>query len=532
MNIASLPNEIIVLVLSYLNWKDLLTCMRLSRSFKQFIAESIELQYLIELGSACMVDNPYTLLPVITKLQRLRRLRTAWDDPSDALADRFEVEGKIPTYDLQKGILTIGASEVPVTTSLTYYCLRSRVSDREPKAWRLGDLGVEVRDFTTDPDMDLIVLMERKRVSDKALETEEIDQLHFRTMMGNDIHPLAARPTLQTSRISMSLGDELFRTLILRGRLLAYQRSGTLGDVSYTFLQIWDWTTGKLVFSLEEQGYESSFVFLDDDSFLLAVTETDSRGTKDWYLQVYWIAYPTRQVIFAFPTIRRVSRTFIDSVLCRSDPNGPRTPTSKSRLATKMSLNDSPFRASPSDQLVVLSFRLFRAYGPQPTGHRFSIFFRTSTLATLAQQESPSTLPGSLDPIRVKWEDWGPENTRWDRNPYHNSVVCSMHGLRFITAAATVRPALSICDFNPYSVRKDTESPHVAPTDEPSEWRGVQSRLITESTIIDLPHVFNSPIESKMCYRETLIPVRTSHVQLNGALMMDEERILIFSNLL
>lgn len=134
----------------------------MSRALEHLISETPLLRYVIELGAAGMVDGSSSRFPTTTKLAKLERLQADWRTFTEVSRTTLRITHAIPTYDLQKGVLTVGhGKEDPwVTRSLQYYRLHSRISEIEQEAWRLDDLGADIRDFTTDPAQDLVAILE------------------------------------------------------------------------------------------------------------------------------------------------------------------------------------------------------------------------------------------------------------------------------------------------------------------------------------------------------------------------------------
>lgn len=76
--------------------------------------------------------------------------------------DFKQSNARLPTYDFQKGILAIGKSKdnSSTTGTIEFHRLRSSALGSPHTVWSCDDLEVDVKDFTTDPDQDLTVLLE------------------------------------------------------------------------------------------------------------------------------------------------------------------------------------------------------------------------------------------------------------------------------------------------------------------------------------------------------------------------------------
>lgn len=126
------------------------------------ISESVELQYVIELGAKCLVDDGCQRIPLSVKLARLEQLNQTWRTGGPlGLRELIAIPAPFPTYDLQCGILTLANREDSETfRSVVFHKLRSSVHGTAPEVRPSDDLGVTARDFTFDPSNDLIVYQE------------------------------------------------------------------------------------------------------------------------------------------------------------------------------------------------------------------------------------------------------------------------------------------------------------------------------------------------------------------------------------
>ncbi len=129
-----------------------------------FISENVQLQYAIELGATGMVDRPTPSVTTSTKLERLRALNHAWTvNGTLRLREMINIPSPFPSYDLQKGVLTLADLtdlDPTVFRSVQFHKLQSWLHNTAPERWSTEDLGMTARDFTTDPALDLIVYQE------------------------------------------------------------------------------------------------------------------------------------------------------------------------------------------------------------------------------------------------------------------------------------------------------------------------------------------------------------------------------------
>jgi hypothetical protein len=75
-----LPPELLIHVLCFLPLKTIQACSQSSRFLQQFIASSIELQYLIGREVTQVVDNPCSPLPISERVKMLRDRENAFNE--------------------------------------------------------------------------------------------------------------------------------------------------------------------------------------------------------------------------------------------------------------------------------------------------------------------------------------------------------------------------------------------------------------------------------------------------------------------
>ncbi|KAG8934414.1 hypothetical protein FRC01_003087 [Tulasnella sp. 417] len=157
-----LPTEILVAIIQILELRDVIAVSQICCALNTIIKDTLALQYKLELDSSGMVDDRSSTLPIARRIELLQRQQKVWHEWTPA-TDFKQSNGRLPTYDFQKGILTIGKShdDSSVTRAIEFHKLRSSALGSSHTLWSCNDLEVDVKDFTTDPDQDLIVLLER-----------------------------------------------------------------------------------------------------------------------------------------------------------------------------------------------------------------------------------------------------------------------------------------------------------------------------------------------------------------------------------
>lgn len=279
-----------------------------------------------------------------------------------------------------------------------------------------------------------------------------------------------------------------------------------------------------------EAACEASFSFLNDTSFILAINECAFGESETWRLEVHRlsVALQTTAVNLELPAFARRGsghNVIVSSMLIRSDPNDD---TSASQHIFTSGRRDKAydgrvFRPSPDERILVLSCTV-ALHGQHHIIGRFAIVMRAPQILSIASgklAEGQHTVP---------WPTWGPEATRWMRQWSLNAFVIDVHGQRYLTSAEGPNgsSALSVMDFNPYTISRDSMCPLASPLDPWESGDEIHTRVIKETSVLALPYAFKQPITSSLPYRETLYPMLDGLDHGNSAFCFDEERLMVF----
>lgn len=103
---SALPTEVIIFVFSHLGLADILKVQRINRFFHSIVQSSVHLQYLTQLFTAGLLDNPECTLSVAEKFALLEKREAAWDT-LDVQARWKVALPHTPTgiYDLAEGVI-------------------------------------------------------------------------------------------------------------------------------------------------------------------------------------------------------------------------------------------------------------------------------------------------------------------------------------------------------------------------------------------------------------------------------------------
>lgn len=164
----TLPVELVVRILSFLPFKDIVICTGVSRQFREIIDTSSTLEYILELGLCGLVDPGRGSFTTSERLLRLRQREAAWT------ALEWQSEWEIPVnkkYIFWEicGNLFAGTYFVPPNLNPVPPSNRSRAFniidlydlESDPLApTKQITLDMMVCDLAIDPGQDLLVLLE------------------------------------------------------------------------------------------------------------------------------------------------------------------------------------------------------------------------------------------------------------------------------------------------------------------------------------------------------------------------------------
>jgi hypothetical protein len=305
-------------------------------------------------------------------------------------------------------------------------------------------------------------------------------------MSRNTAHPMATQPLFPIPAYEINPDQPTSFVLQIMNDIigcLAISHTSHHGQpATVSRLLVWNWMKGKLlaVRSLQvaqissdtlSQSLEfpvghivTSFNFLSDDHLVIPFLCYDNRPQMS--LDVY--KFPTdvgasyspysglvHVASYELPIITGdLSNTTFD---CRSDPS----PSSRSPAN---SCRPSVFSPSPSGFVICFSVSMFITFADADEGvPEFLIFTHLHTLLDYATRPSASG-PGVPTPVRIPYEEWGVEKSRWLRYDLRmfGGFVCYIHGSRVVLSHPLSQQHgpfvqhrfIDVLDFNPYAVAR------------------------------------------------------------------------------
>lgn len=142
LELLDLPHELIIQILHFLDLSNLLTCQRSCRFLHTSIAESVTLQYHLELKAAGYEDNPNCSLDIAERLKQLRSRESAFRDCRPDFTRSIPIpHAGSGIYELSGGTYMLGEATRKQLPTLK---LPSVQSDRASWNYSLG--------FESEPD--------------------------------------------------------------------------------------------------------------------------------------------------------------------------------------------------------------------------------------------------------------------------------------------------------------------------------------------------------------------------------------------
>ncbi|KAG8763607.1 hypothetical protein FRC11_000545 [Ceratobasidium sp. 423] len=377
-----------------------------SRQLLVTIQESPELQYLLELDILGFVTplNPLDTLSLGDKIRILQEKRIASADEKrrdiGIRTVKFESIGPLSAnIQYSRGVLAVGKPSIDVTRQLQLYQLASGNKHTEHSSFILQDMGVVAHDFRFDPDLDLLVLLER--VTDPNTDLEL--RLHLRSLSTGLTHPLASTPTLMsTFKFTTTYSETGFQIVGNSLAILCFTNSRL--DTSSPRMCVWDWTTGELITSTEVPG--TDFAFISEDTFLVPV------GRRKW------AGYDTIGSLLVYSTANTHPggrAQHVASLRLPPTTTGPchsqcqfitTTPPPAPIIVNgclKITTPKRIYEVGSSSHYLCLRIKAFNIENMHSDMANGLLFIRSSNIHQVLNKMTSQ----SQSPAHISWEDWG-----------------------------------------------------------------------------------------------------------------------------
>ncbi|KAI0360860.1 hypothetical protein OH77DRAFT_1418889 [Trametes cingulata] len=406
MHPADLPEDVQIRIISKLDGQSILDCRKASRQLAQLIDSTVELQYVLELALAGMVDGPPSNVSLRDRLDALRAYSAAWVKGEHPLSEVYIGKSRMEfsanaTHLAWTDLLRKGPLRVYRPAGV-FRRVQERASVHE--GWtRLCTSSIGQVDFLACPERNMVMYYWTWG-PEQAPRCIAYAKCTFASL-GEDFgpHPLAAKPTFKTClQLPISPPRTRMRAHCL-GDLVSW--AAECAGIAVDML-VMNWRTGKLVWHMHVLGAQH---------FRLITTNHVAVIQKaDLSISLYWfdpgatddcrLTTPDdcQCVLHLPPRSDAVHSQSIDSTIGH--------PPEYSDDTRPLFLND------PSLTVLVVNITLtIRPAGDavRLSGERFLLFIPISTIVRLF----PGVREASQKVRVVPWADWGPNGTRMIRIP-------------------------------------------------------------------------------------------------------------------
>ncbi|TFK62585.1 hypothetical protein BDN72DRAFT_848501, partial [Pluteus cervinus] len=409
MSLQLCPPEIVARSLRYLDGHSLIKCRRVCRLFSSLIADDIEIQYIVELYSSGMVDEP-RVSPDLSTRERLEKLRelVTWRQSRTQLRENDTtvslIEAGNGRYQSYSFIRLLDDDRTVGITDLTGVTGKDKplnsVERQHPIQPRDGTWGR----FCSDRDQDLLVVLDGNDLGPVGLRILSLSK-GFQ-------HPLAESPNISWENEHL---DAEWIDLDIFGDFLsvAYHRV----NLDLSTMLVHNWKTGRYL--LRSHGHES-FVFLDHRYILICIRDESNHC----YVHVRELASSTTILKLALPYL----------------PD-PRSPTAFHNGALKLPAGvrhhpHYPCRTSP-DHAVITLFTL-------ATSSQTTTVIPCSALIDLVDKFIPVN---DDSPVMLSWGSW-PQVSFLFPADAHQPCLTAAYGHRLAISTATVDSFIRVYEFD------------------------------------------------------------------------------------
>ncbi|KAI0344765.1 hypothetical protein BDW22DRAFT_1088765 [Trametopsis cervina] len=329
------PSETLIHILSYLDWRQLVSAQRISRLFQELIRSSVELQYIIELGADDLVDNvDQDKCGLVTTQDRLTLLldrRRRWRTLDWTYKASISLPYEYGDFKLIGGVFVGQVDNVTASSALlaiwphTKSDLCADGTEQQQRAVG-GDMPFWTKESAIDPTQDLLALLTR----DVSLGII----VHLSTLSLRETHPLATiSPLIFPTILSVTpqMGVSMSPLQII-GDIISVNFFWGERYTGHHYLHIFNWHTGALLVNLETD-LSHRPTFLSPRAYMIA-SIYDS-GSLDLY-EIHdsttssdTVEPPTRVLRLRLPKVlpnRRLDLTTVQSSSYLADPEALHSP--------------------------------------------------------------------------------------------------------------------------------------------------------------------------------------------------------------
>ncbi|KAG1794798.1 uncharacterized protein HD556DRAFT_1367175 [Suillus plorans] len=462
--LLSLPSELILHILSFLPWQDIIRCTSLCKALREIYLLSSELQYITELGGQQLLPVLNGSLPVSERLQLLRDKARAWSkfdvhsSESIFIPVQFRRRTKVSVVNghacFWKPTMHSGKIFPIVPRPLQQTIERDFSPDSLCSIPTQRQSDFDVLNVLMDPVQNLLAIVYVTVVRNGGLVYDEAYYIDLVALDGDCTHPQAAGRTLFLSDLPKRKNFVTKSTKIEGfGRHIALRLfDDQLRIPSFTsrwWLQIWDWqhsTTSKCILSgpiVDPDFNEIDVCFLGNDRFLVVNDDLKLYSIED-------MSHPPR---------------FLARFLLPASVVNLRCLTPTNDIARSPHPSQATWISDPKHRLISLVTWNSELY--------FIISTRIFFEADFVDSER----------TKIPWESWGPPNAHVV--PHRFSCKLSVSGSRALYAFASgvelndgliaTEYRIYLMDFSPSAVKRHHEQGLGRMVNKPSKVENVKT---------------------------------------------------------
>ncbi|KAI0252569.1 hypothetical protein BJV78DRAFT_1201633 [Lactifluus subvellereus] len=510
--LLTLSPELLVQIISYLPFKDIISCQASCRHLNGVVKNSFRLKYLKEAGRTGVYDPLDAGFTFPERLERLRNWEKSWqnlDIPETSTRITFDLDNWSPLI----GSLHNGHLIVTGTDPVVY--AYSDISSL-PSALPLGCIErcnwTEVREgvlhaFAFADEYDLVVIVSTGNRANPESLTYDFDpqpptivlNVHMLTLSEPTPHRLAKIPHLEIS----------LKSRFVLGCTLDAQLAGnclvilTCHGWSYEFDEIhlvyWREGTVHCLRRSPPNTYFPQITFLSEDTLVLV----QKQGNALELCQITWGDSPSLEThcVLVLPALQRgISCVMVE---CQGD----QVVASHDLLTRSGRL---PFVSDPNATVLCFTLGFRQSVGGFDYLRSVSFWVRRCSLCEYAAHGVNQ---------KYSWDAWGPSVTRWT-DWEHGLAPCRPGGSRSALFPLLIEVGagnpIVIRDFHPERVRRA-----LARSKGPS-WNEDRLKVVTESSKIEKGDEFLNDIVSSLPYCEATSEKRYGYHEV----LIDDERIV------
>ncbi|CAE6432271.1 unnamed protein product [Rhizoctonia solani] len=525
-----LSNELIVQILHFCQYIEILRFAATSKRHYGILSDSVSLKLHIELEASGLDiirgsrkrNGSYSCL-----LHELARYRDAWLNLDLEVPIERDSSLAMSLWELREGNYVVAFSSTPSAQWGPDSIQATHIDSLETSL--PITFPISFSEFTLDYEQELVVLVKTNPNITTCLE------ITLCSTTSGLPHPLARNPAfvVQVDFQIPGPGHQTF-TLEIVANILVIRIADIMRD-TYEIMA-WDWKSGGLLCRIGSSSGIADFSLLDNTHLVIFAVEADEQGLRSITFSLYSMLHQVDGeipdgayfraskytlarpiLVFNFP---KLDTSYIVSsrIIMRSDPVPGRATYTKSASFTH------PAALTFS---VILSLLRAPTTDADDNSVHLRIFISAQSLVSYIAE-----FASKEDPITIPWDTWGAQATRWflcDRET--NYWVYWTSGSRFISVNEdphSMFHSLSVFDFHPPTVRRHAIRDTYSSSEHREKMREIVingrglisphprisntdvAPLLASTIGRDLPTIiergFSLPVESRLPYRVVTRP--------------------------